>query len=196
MIINKIKRLKRNYHYSVIPFELIKVFYRMVLNNLATLYWKMAGVSIGNGSIIERGFRTNCPKKIRIGKNCLITKGVSISTEEPLNDNILEIEDNVQVNRNVQLDITGGLLLKQNVLISSSSTIFTHSHGKDPRSNAQPSSLTIGENVWIGERVLVLQGVNDIKPYSIIGAGTILTKDTEDRSIVVGASTRTLDREN
>jgi acetyltransferase-like isoleucine patch superfamily enzyme len=45
--------------------------------------------------------------------------------------------------------------------------------------------VTIGRNVWIGARVTVLKGVK-INDSSIVGAGSVVTKDVPEFSIVAG----------
>ena len=47
-------------------------------------------------------------------------------------------------------------------------------------------SLTIGHDVWIGERAIILPSVTSIGNGAIIGAGSIVTKDVEPYSIVAG----------
>jgi len=191
---NKISNLKRSYNFSVLPFELLKISYRKISNKISTLYWKCAGVRMGEGSVIERNFNTNCPRKIVLGSNCLISKGVTITTEDPFNENIIMIEDKVQINNNVKIDVTGGLKIGRDSLISSNTFIFTHSHGLDPRTLPKPIHLNIGESVWIGERVIILQSVNNIGYKSIVGAGTTLSKDVLQRNIAVSSANRTLIR--
>lgn len=52
--------------------------------------------------------------------------------------------------------------------------------------NEKPSSsITIGNDVWIGEGVTILNGVH-IGDGAIIGAKSVVTKDVEPYSIVVG----------
>ncbi len=46
-------------------------------------------------------------------------------------------------------------------------------------------TTTIGNDVWIGNRALVLQGVN-IGDGAIVGAGSVVTKDVEPYTIVAG----------
>ena len=45
--------------------------------------------------------------------------------------------------------------------------------------------ITIGNDVWIGQRVIILPGVK-VGSHSIIGAGSVVTKDIVDFSIVAG----------
>ena len=46
--------------------------------------------------------------------------------------------------------------------------------------------LEIGEDVWIGARVIVLPGCKRIGAHSIIGAGAVVTHDVPDYAIVGG----------
>lgn len=48
------------------------------------------------------------------------------------------------------------------------------------------TKLTIGHDVWIGEWVIILSGVNEIGNGAIIGAGSIVTKDVPAYTIVAG----------
>ena len=50
----------------------------------------------------------------------------------------------------------------------------------------QPFKVTtVGNDVWIGNRALILQGVN-IGDGAIVGAGSVVTKDVEPYTIVAG----------
>lgn len=46
--------------------------------------------------------------------------------------------------------------------------------------------LVIGHDVWIGEDAIILPNVNKIGNGAVIGAGSIVTKDVEPYSVVVG----------
>ena len=61
-------------------------------------------------------------------------------------------------------------------------------HQLDPeRRNEMPPSapVVVGENVWLGARVIVLRGVT-IGDGSVIGAGSVVAKDIPARSVAVG----------
>ena len=45
--------------------------------------------------------------------------------------------------------------------------------------------IVIGDNVWIGDKVIILDGVK-IGNNSIIAAGTVVTKDVPDFCVVAG----------
>lgn len=78
------------------------------------------------------------------------------------------------------------------VLMASDILITTESHGMNPESEIaymnQPlvvAPVHIKAGCWIGEKVMIMPGVT-IGKKSIIGAGSIVTKDIPDYSIAVG----------
>ena len=52
--------------------------------------------------------------------------------------------------------------------------------------NLPDTPLEIGDDVWIGARVIVLPGCKRIGAHSIIGAGAVVTHDVPDYAIVGG----------
>lgn len=48
-----------------------------------------------------------------------------------------------------------------------------------------PKRTVIGDDVWIGRQVMILPGIT-IGSHSIIGAGSIVTKDVPPYSVVAG----------
>lgn len=48
------------------------------------------------------------------------------------------------------------------------------------------STLTVGDDVWIGARVTILGNVKTIGKGAIIGAGSVVTKPVPDYAIVIG----------
>lgn len=65
-------------------------------------------------------------------------------------------------------------------------------HSVDPEQrNVVPPSLpiTIGDNVWVGARAIILPGVT-IGDHSVIGAGSVVTRDVPARTFAAGAPCR------
>lgn len=50
----------------------------------------------------------------------------------------------------------------------------------------EDNPLVIGNDVWIGDRVTVLSGCRRIADGAVVGAGSVVTRDVEPYSIVVG----------
>jgi maltose O-acetyltransferase len=48
------------------------------------------------------------------------------------------------------------------------------------------TQLVIEENVWIGTKTIILPGISCIGKNSIIGAGSVVTKEIQPFTIVAG----------
>ena len=89
-----------------------------------------------------------------------------------------------------------GIYIGANTLIAAGTTILTHEHVKRDMDNPRMQYVTntyIGERCFIGVKAMILPGVK-IGNEVIVGAGTVVTKDVPDNSIVVGNPGRILDR--
>ena len=86
----------------------------------------------------------------------------------------IEIEDNVQISRNV-------VIYSANHKYESSLVPYDISLKK--------KAVQIGQSSWIGMNVCILPGVK-IGKGCIVGMGAIVTKDLDDGSIVVGQSAK------
>ena len=96
---------------------------------------------------------------------------------------------NVYVNFHVTFIDDDDIFIGDNVMIAPNVTIITATHPINP--NLRKHSLQynkpvhIKDNVWIGASVTILPGVT-IGENSVIGAGSVITKDVEPNSIIVG----------
>jgi acetyltransferase-like isoleucine patch superfamily enzyme len=159
-------------------------------NLISTLVWRFL--------LAETGYKTKIyyktffmyPNNISIGNNCLIDQNVKCTSE--FADSRLLIKDNVMINRDVELDFSGDVEIRSNVVISSGVKILSHSHGYDPKSDPAKKPLVIGENTWIGARVIISENVNLIPANTIVASGSVLTKDLEGGTIIGGCPARVL----
>ena len=62
---------------------------------------------------------------------------------------------------------------------------LNHDENPSKRGNLKPSSIKIGNDVWIGSNATVLAGVT-IGDGAIIAAGAVVTKDVAENTIVAG----------
>lgn len=65
-------------------------------------------------------------------------------------------------------------------------------HDVDPQRRLEPPTaqpITIGENVWLGARVVVMPGVT-IGDDAVIGIGSVVTGDIPARTVAVGVPAR------
>lgn len=77
------------------------------------------------------------------------------------------------------------------VLIAPNVGLYTAGHIVDPELRKKPSALqyalpiNIGNNVWIGAQSIVLPGVT-VGDNTIIGAGSVVTRDLPANVVAVG----------
>ncbi len=125
-----------------------------------------------------------------VGENCYI--------EPPLRANWgrnTHLGNNVYANFNLTLVDDTHIYIGDSVMIGPNVTIATAGHPIDPdlrRDVAQFNiPVTIGNNVWLGAHVVVLPGVT-IGENTVIGAGSIVTKDIPANVVAVGNPCRVL----
>jgi len=127
-----------------------------------------------------------------IGKNAHIGYNVILHREHKLSNGNIEIGNNVLLADNVKIDYSGGVSLKDNVWLSDSVHIHTHSHKLTKnrinwdKNEIETTHLTIEKNSWLGDGVIVLPSVKNIGENSIIGAGSVITKDIPSNVISGG----------
>ncbi|WP_129337907.1 acyltransferase [Cellulomonas endophytica] len=96
---------------------------------------------------------------------------------------------------NVGTAVRGTVTIGDAVRIGAHSSLLGFDHGyadvtteifRQPHTSA---GITVGDDVWIGAHVLVLDGVR-IGDHAIVGAGAVVTKDVPDWAVAVGNPAR------
>ena len=101
----------------------------------------------------------------------------------------LEVGDDVVVHRHVLLDDRGGIRIGNGASISDFVNVYSHSHHiRDARDVRTPRTV-IGDGVRIAYHATVLAGTT-LAPDSMIGAGALVTRDTEPGTVNVGVPAR------
>ena len=126
-----------------------------------------------------------------IGENCYI--------EPPLHANWggyhVHFGDNVYVNFNLTLVDDTYIYIDDNVMIGPNVVISTGAHPIEPALRKKGlqynKPVHIEKNVWLGAGVLVMPGVT-IGENTIIGAGSVVTKDIPANVVAVGNPCRVL----
>ena len=111
-----------------------------------------------------------------IGENCIIGQNVFIGEGVKIGNNV-KIQNNVSVFSGVEIE---------NNVFCGPSVVFTNV--KNPRSflprNKEYESTLVKANASIGANSTIICGVN-IGIYSFIGAGSVVTSDVKNYSLVV-----------
>jgi maltose O-acetyltransferase len=120
----------------------------------------------------------------KTGNNCIV--------EQPLFCTYgynTAVGDNFFLNVNCKLMDSGKITIGNNVFIAPNVCIITEEHAMDVEQRVAGLEYThpvnIGDNVWICAGAIILPGVT-INANSVIGAGSIVTKDIPPNSLAVG----------
>lgn len=123
-----------------------------------------------------------------VGRNVHIRLNPNISSPKSLH-----IGNNVWIGDNFFVKAEGGVEIGSGTIISRNVEIWTSNHNYDsadlmaiPYDRRMVSKqVTIGENVWIGSRVIILPGVT-IGEGAVIGSGAVVTKDVPIGAVAGG----------
>ncbi|MBB3700962.1 acyltransferase [Flammeovirga yaeyamensis] len=182
--------MKKKFQYEN-PIWIFKKHNLKLLNGISLLLYYFFAKHLPDtplpGSNISMKFREFLCKNIfkKTSKLFKIHSNVSFGTGKNI-----EIGYNSSLNRGAW--IGNDTIIGNNVMMGPEVTILSGSHNferTDIPMNEQGAPnrkpVIIGNDVWIGTRTIILPGVK-VGNHSIIGAGSIITKDIPDWSIVAG----------
>lgn len=150
-------------------------------------------VHVGPGTILEpfSMLDTAGGGTITIGKSChvhpyamLLTKGADIAIGDHCSINPFAV-------------IYGGATIGSHVRIATHCVIVPMNHVIDSRDTwidrqgLQRKGVVIGDDVWLGTRVTVLDGVT-LARGTVVAAGAVVTKSTEQYGVYAGTPARLL----
>jgi acetyltransferase-like isoleucine patch superfamily enzyme len=101
----------------------------------------------------------------------------------------LHVADNVVIHRHVLLDDRGGIDIRSGASVSDFANVYSHSHDIVDGRNVNLPRTTIGAGARITYHATILAGTT-VADDSMVGAGSILTRDTEPHWVYVGVPAR------
>jgi len=164
----------------------------VVLGNAITLRHP-GKITIGNGSVIDSfcvlSARGSEKSGIQIGENVFIGQSTVINTRY---DGVVEIQDHANISGNCRIGAIEKVVIGKYAIIAGHCYIGGGNHGtKDMeipialQDVVKKGGVIIEDDVWIGANVTILDGVK-IGKGSVIGAGSVVTKDIPPYSIAYG----------
>lgn len=111
---------------------------------------------------------------------------------------LITLENYANLGNYLKIKGNGELHVGKHVMMGDDVTIITENHrylkpkGYD---GYIIGKVTIGDYVWIGDRVIILQGVT-IGEHSVIGAGSIVTKDIPSYVVAAGNPAKVINIRN
>lgn len=142
-------------------------------------------------NIGQKAVRAFCARMFlnRCGRNVNIERGASFSRR-------VTIGNNSGIGKNAYIGIT--VSIGNDVMMGNDCLIYTRNHNFSridipirEQGYAEEKPVVIGDDVWIGSRVIILGGVH-IGNHCIIGAGSVVTHDISDYDIVAGNPARVI----
>lgn len=141
----------------------------------------------------KKGFKYG--KGFTSGRNCRI---------EIFGDGEIVMGENCRIGDNVHIAASERVSIGTECLFASKIFISDTSHGSYGQGGSSPSDLpndrplssdpvSIGDNVWLGENVVVLSGVS-IGDGCVIGSNAVVTKSIPANCIAVGSPARPIKR--
>lgn len=141
---------------------------------------------------------TEPEKRVALIRQLMGSVGKNVWIEPPLHvayGSQITLGDNFYANFNLVVVDDGKVIIGNNVMIAPNVTISTTGHPVDPtvRITGQQFSqtVTLEDNVWIGSGAVINPGVT-IGRNSVIGAGSVVTKDIPADVVAAGVPCRVL----
>lgn len=120
------------------------------------------------------------------GRNVVIDDHVWIQCPERI-----FIGDDCRIHRMSYLDAAGGIKIGSHSGISSGTQIYSVNHKYKDKDRLyyhqgyDRAKVVIEEDVWVGAQALIMAGVT-IRKGTIVAAGSVVTKDSEEYSVIAG----------
>ncbi|MCA9428740.1 MAG: acyltransferase [Candidatus Omnitrophica bacterium] len=179
--------------------SLVRRGLRRLQHLCASFYWRRKLKAFGTRSYIRRPCFITGGKNISIGDYVAIWRFARIDALGHGEDfRGIQIGEGTKIQPFIHIGAVQEVTIGKGVLIASHVYITDHDHDfSDPfdpptfNQKLVASPTRIGDYVWLGERVMVLKGVT-IGERSIIGAGSIVTKDIPSFSIAIGSPAKVI----
>ena len=115
-------------------------------------------------------------------------KGENVDIRTPIagvNLGKVKIGSNVVVMNGSLMMASGGITIEDNTMLAANVQLISNNHDLDERAIITCLPIHIKKNCWIGAGATILRGVT-IGENSVVGAGSVVTKDVPDNVIVAG----------
>jgi len=134
---------------------------------------------------LPANIRTSLERKLfgyDLHPTSIIERGTKILFNDKKNKGKFVMKKYAWIGRDCTIDITDDLIIGEYVQIAPNVSIFTHDSSTLP---VKESPVFIDERAYIGAGSIILCGVK-IGKNSIVGAGSVVTKNVKPKTVVAG----------
>jgi len=141
---------------------------------------------IGEGTSIWH--QAQVRERVRIGRNCILGKGVYVDFDVTMGDNC-KLQNGVYVYHPAVLE--DGVFLGPGVIVTNDKMPRAVNPDGTLKADAdwEVGPVTIRQGAAVGARAVILPNVT-IGAWAMVGAGAVVTKDVPDHGLVVGNPAR------
>jgi maltose O-acetyltransferase len=139
-------------------------------SELRAIYWRTQFKYLGENSRISHKVKVQNAENITLGRDTHIT-------------------NNVILNGIGGIEIGNDVLVGYETIIMTSGRKFSSLDIPIRKQGSELKKVVIGNDVWLGTRVIVLPGVT-VGDGAVIGSGAVITKDIPPYSVAVGVPAR------
>lgn len=162
---------------------------RFHAHRLAMPFLRSSFGRLGEGSVIVSPIAIRGLSQMFIGRNLLVREHGWLQTEF---DSTLTIGNDVFIGYRCHIHAVDDLVIGDRTMIANDVTISSGAHGADNHTEVlKDGPITIGRNVFIGEKVLIKGGIS-IGDDAVVGAGSVVTRDVPAGATVAGVPARVL----
>ena len=180
--INKKEYLQRLFRSN--PLEMLPI----LSTALKTFQFRYIQRCIGIKTIVGKRTEIFNFSNVKIGSHCLIQDHVYIRAGFQGN---ITIGNYCAINSFAKLFGHGGIVVGDFTQLGPGSLITTTTHNYSEDLKTEFKKVELGRWVWIGAYAIVLPGVT-IGDNSVIGAGSVVTKDIAPYSVAAGSPARVI----
>ncbi len=168
----------------------VRTYARFGLIHALYRAWFLRGAgTVGHGVHVDLNVRLlRHAGNIHIGDHVILKEGARLCSAQPAA--LIKIGDWTTIGYHVFVFASAGVTLGRNCLVAPFCYLVDANHGirrdeviRNQKLCAAP--IVIGDDVWLGTRVVVLPGVR-IGTGAVVAAGSIVTRDVPDYAIVAG----------
>jgi len=166
----------------------------IAIGRLRAQWHRLRGSDIAPKCTFGCRVRIDHPKSVRIGERATLEDDVWLKIVA--GEARVEIGCHTFMGRGVELDVSRHVSIGDHVLIGPGVFITDHNHNiaagqRIDEQGCAAAQVIIGNDVWLGARVIVLPGVT-IGDGAVVGAGAVVTRNLPEYSVSVGIPARVI----